>query len=156
MIFEIAWNQIPYSTILIIMTSIGLNLTSQIAVRLLVDVEEARRVAREAKAFRRELLDAIKKGDEAKVEKLRKKEKSIQQMEIKSSNQRLKATFIFIIPFWFIYLFISSLIGPTTTVAFSPLPLPFIGDKLQLFWWYLITSFAFATIITKLVGTSIE
>ncbi|MEM3786827.1 MAG: EMC3/TMCO1 family protein [Nitrososphaeria archaeon] len=156
MIFDIPWNQIPYSTILIIVTSIGLNLISQVAVRFLVDVEEARRVAREAKAFRKELLDAIKKGDKAKEEKLRKKEKSIQQMELKASNQRLKATFIFIIPFWFIYIFISSLIGLNTTVAVSPIPLPFIGSKLQLFWWYLITSFAFTTIITKLVGTSIE
>lgn len=156
MTFEIAWNQIPYSTILIIITSIGLNLVSQIAVRFLVDVKEARRVAREAKAFRKELLDAIKRGDKAKEEKLRKKEKSIRQMELKASNQRLKATFIFIIPFWFIYIFISSIIGLDTTVAVSPVPLPFIGNELQLFWWYLLTSFAFTTIITKLVGTSIE
>ncbi|MCX8188888.1 MAG: EMC3/TMCO1 family protein [Nitrososphaeria archaeon] len=156
MMFEIAWNQIPYSTILIIMTSIGLNLVSQIAVRFLVNIEEARRVAREAKAFRKELLDAIKSGDKAKEEKLRKKEKSIQQMELKVSNQRLKATFIFIIPFWLVYIFISSLIGLNTTVAVSPISLPFIGYNLQLFWWYLITSFAFATIITKLVGTSID
>jgi uncharacterized membrane protein (DUF106 family) len=155
---QIVWNQIPYSTLLLVVTSIGLNLISQVATRLLTNINESRRVAREAKQFRSELMDAIKKGDKAKEAKLKKKEKSIKEMEMKSSNQRLKASFLFIIPFMLIYWFISGLIGATSVVAQSPIQIPIIVSEsgVQLFWWYLITSFAFSSVITKLAGTGLD
>jgi len=155
---QIVWNQIPYSTLLLVVTSIGLNLISQVATRLLTNINESRRVAREAKQFRSELMDAIKKGDKAKEAKLKKKEKSIREMEMKSSNQRLKASFLFIIPFMLIYWFISGLIGATSVVAQSPIQIPIIVSEngVELFWWYLITSFAFSSVITKLAGTGLD
>jgi uncharacterized membrane protein (DUF106 family) len=159
LVFQIVWNQIPNSTILLVATSVGLNLISQVATRLLTNVDETRRVAREAKQFRSELMDAIKKGDKAKEAKLKKKEKSVREMEMKSSNQRLKASFLFIIPFMLIYYFIASLIGATSVVAQSPIQIPFIvtaAGGVQLFWWYLITSFSFSSLITKLAGTSLD
>jgi uncharacterized membrane protein (DUF106 family) len=157
-VLQIVWNQIPYSTLLLVVTSIGLNLISQVATRLLTNINESRRVAREAKQFRSELMDAIKKGDKAKEAKLKKKEKSIREMEMKSSNQRLKASFLFIIPFMLIYWFISGLIGATSVVAQSPIQIPIIVSEsgVQLFWWYLITSFAFSSVITKLAGTGLD
>jgi uncharacterized membrane protein (DUF106 family) len=157
-VLQIVWNQIPYSTLLLVVTSIGLNLISQVATRLLTNINESRRVAREAKQFRSELMDAIKKGDKAKEAKLKKKEKSIREMEMKSSNQRLKASFLFIIPFMLIYWFISGLIGATSVVAQSPIQIPIIVSEngVELFWWYLITSFAFSSVITKLAGTGLD
>jgi uncharacterized membrane protein (DUF106 family) len=157
-VLQIVWNQIPYSTLLLVVTSVGLNLISQVATRLLTNINESRRVAREAKQFRSELMDAIKKGDKAKEAKLKKKEKSIREMEMKSSNQRLKASFLFIIPFMLIYWFISGLIGATSVVAQSPIQIPIIVSEsgVQLFWWYLITSFAFSSVITKLAGTGLD
>jgi uncharacterized membrane protein (DUF106 family) len=156
MIFEIVWNEIPYSTLLIVLTSLGLNVISQVATRFLVNVEESRRIAREARQFRKELMDAVRKGDKAREEKLRKKEKGIREMELKSSNQRLKASFIFLIPFMLIFWFVSSVVGSTSVVAYSPIHLIFVGPKLELFWWYLITSFAFSTMVSKLAGTSLD
>ncbi len=155
-LFDVAWNQMPFSTILLVITSLGLNLVSQIATRFFVNVKESRRIASEAREFRKELMDAIKKGDKVKEEKLKKKEKSIREMELKSSNQRLKSSFIFIIPFMLIYYFVSSIIGPDSVVAKSPTGLLIVGQDLQLFWWYLITSFAFSTLISKLTGTSLD
>jgi len=156
MIFEIVWNEIPYSTLLIVLTSLGLNVISQVATRFLVNVEESRRIAREARRFRKELMDAVRKGDKAREEKLRKKEKGIREMELKSSNQRLKASFIFLIPFMLIFWFVSSVVGSASVVAYSPIHLIFVGPSLELFWWYLITSFAFSTMISKLAGTSLD
>jgi len=158
MMLQIAWNKMPYSTLLLVVTSLGLNLISQVATRLLVNVEDSRRIAREAKQFRSELMDAIKKGDKAKEAKLKKKEKSIREMEMKSSNQRLKASFLFLIPFMLIYWFISGLVGATSIVAMSPIQIPLVVSPkgVELFWWYLITSFAFSTVITKLAGTSLD
>ena len=157
-VLQIVWNEIPYSTLLLVATSIGLNLISQVATRLLTNVKETRRVAREAKQFRSELMDAIKTGDKAKEAKLKKKEKGIREMEMKSSNQRMKASFLFIIPFMLIYWFISGLIGATSVVAQSPIEIPVIvsNSGVELFWWYLITSFAFSSVITKLAGTGLD
>ncbi|MGD0329540.1 MAG: EMC3/TMCO1 family protein [Nitrososphaeria archaeon] len=158
-VLQIVWKDIPNSTLLLVAMSVGLNIISQVATRLLTNVDEMRRVAREAKQFRGELMDAIKKGDKVKEAKLKKKEKSVRDMEMKSSNQRLKASFIFIIPFMLIYYFIASLIGGASVVASSPIQIPFIvtaAGGVQLFWWYLITSFSFSTLITKLAGTSLD
>jgi len=87
----------------------------------------------------------------------------MRDMEMKSTNQRLKASFLFLIPFMLIYYFISSLIGASSVVAQSPIMIPIITisnsaitNGLQLFWWYLITSFAFSTVITKLAGTGLD
>jgi len=156
LVLDIAWNKIPYSTLLIVLTSLGLNVVSQVATRFLVNVEESRRIAREAKQFRKDLMDAVKKGDKAREEKLRKKEKGIREMELKSSNQRLKSSLIFLIPFMLIFWFVSSLVGSVSVVAYSPISLIVTGQDLQLFWWYLITSFSFSTVITKLAGTSLD
>jgi len=156
LVLDIVWSQIPYSTLLVFLTSLGLNVISQVATRFLVNVKESRRIAKEAKQFRKELMEAVKKGDKAKEEKLRKKEKGIREMELKSSNQRLKASLIFFIPFTLIFYFISSLVGYTSIVAHSPVNIPFVGQELQLFWWYPITSFAFSSLISKLAGTSLD
>ncbi|MGQ9780908.1 MAG: EMC3/TMCO1 family protein [Nitrososphaeria archaeon] len=156
MVFEIVWNKIPYSTLLIVLTSLGLNIISQVATRFLVNVEESRRIAKEARQFRKELMDAVRKGDKAREEKLRKKEKGIREMELKSSNQRLKASFIFLIPFMLIFWFVSSIVGSASVVAYSPISLIVVSQNLELFWWYLITSFAFSTMISKLAGTSLD
>jgi len=158
MVLQIAWNQMPYSTLLLVVTSLGLNLISQVATRFLVNVKDSRRIAREAKQFRSELMDAVKKGDKAREAKLKKKEKSIREMEMKSSNQRLKASFLFLIPFMLIYWFISGLVGATSIVAKSPIQIPLVvsPNGVELFWWYLITSFAFSSVITKLAGTSLD
>ncbi|MGQ9468826.1 MAG: EMC3/TMCO1 family protein [Nitrososphaerales archaeon] len=144
-------------TLLVTFTAIMLNIVSNIATRLLVDVERARRIRAEVKAFRKELKQAILTKNKSKEEKLKKKEKQMMKLEMKMSTERMKPMLFFLIPFILIYYLLASFIGGyNTIVAISPIPLPIIGTEVGLIWWYLISSLAFNGIITKLLGTSLD
>ncbi|MEM3538522.1 MAG: EMC3/TMCO1 family protein [Nitrososphaerales archaeon] len=149
-------------TLLVALTAIILNLISNVATRLLTDVERARRIHAEVSAFRRELRQAILTKNKAKEEKLRKKEKQMMSLEMKVSTERIKPMLFFIIPFIIIYYLLAFFVGGyNTIVARSPIPIipvfPFtLVQDIGLIWWYLISSLAFNGIITKLLGTSLD
>lgn len=154
----------PMYTLLVASTAIILNIISNVATRLLTDVERARRIRAEVKAFRKELRQATLAKDKAKLEKLKKKETLMMKAEMKVSTQRMKPMLLFWIPFIIIYYLLAAFIGGyNTVVAISPIPVipvslsPFILVKeIGLIWWYLISSLAFSAIITKLLGTSLD
>ncbi|NWG09181.1 MAG: DUF106 domain-containing protein [Nitrososphaerales archaeon] len=160
---------IPLSTIIVTGTAVGLNLISNVATRLLTDVERARRIRAEVKAFRKELRQAIVTKNKAKEEKLRKKEKQMTSLEMKVSMQRMKPLLFFWIPFILIYYLLVMLLEPAgginAIVAISPVqipvlnigvPLPEGGYGFNLFWWYLISSLSFSSISMKLLGTGMD
>jgi len=143
--------------LLVALTAIVLNIISNVATRLLTDVERARRIRAEVRAFRKELRQATLAKDKAKLDKLKKKEKLMMKEEMKISTQRMKPMLLFWIPFIIIYYLLASFIGGyNTIVAISPISLPIIGTEIGLIWWYLISSLAFSAIITKLLGTSLD
>ncbi|MCS7116474.1 MAG: EMC3/TMCO1 family protein [Nitrososphaerota archaeon] len=154
-------------TLLITGVAIGLVLISNIITRLFVDIERERRVRREVMAYQKALKQAIMSGDESKLAKLKKKEKQMRDLQIKVSFGRMKVMLIFWIPFIAIYYLLINYVGGfDVPVAISPIEIPFITAKvvvgnvtiytLNLFWWYLISSMAFSTAISKLTGTSIS
>ncbi|MEM3382523.1 MAG: EMC3/TMCO1 family protein [Nitrososphaerales archaeon] len=151
-------------TLLVALIAIILNLVSNVATRLLTDVERARRIRAEVNAFRRELRQAILTKNKAKEEKLRKKEKQMMSLAMKVSTERMKPMLFFIIPFIIIYYLLAFFVGGyNTIVARSPIPIipvsliPFtLVQDIGLIWWYLISSLAFNGIITKLLGTSLD
>ena len=150
--------------LLVALTAIVLNIISNVATRLLTDVERARRIRAEVRAFRRDLRQAMLAKDKAKLEKLKKKEKMMMKEEMKISTQRMKPMLLFWIPFIIIYYLLATFIGGyNTVVATSPIPIiPFslspliLVKEIGLIWWYLISSLAFSAIITKLLGTSLD
>jgi uncharacterized membrane protein (DUF106 family) len=150
--------------LLVALTAIVLNVISNVATRLLTDVERARRIRAEVRAFRKDLRHAMLAKDKAKLEKLKKKEKLMMKEEMKISTQRMKPTLLFWIPFIVIYYLLAAFIGGyNTVVAISPIPIipvslsPFVlVTEIGLIWWYLISSLAFSAIITKLLGTSLD
>jgi uncharacterized membrane protein (DUF106 family) len=150
-------------TLLVALTAIILNLISNLATRHFTDIERARRIRAEVRAFRRELRQAILTKNKAKEEKLRKKEKQMMSLEMKVSAERIKPMLFFFIPFIIIYYLLALFVGGyNTIVAVSPIPIipvlnPFtLVSDIGLIWWYLISSLAFSGIITKLLGTSLD
>jgi uncharacterized membrane protein (DUF106 family) len=151
---------IPESTIIITLTSVGLAVISNLAVRLLVDLNKERRLRREVTAFDKELRQAMQKKDKEKEERLKKKKPQIDKMRLSMSTGRLKATFVTYIPFLAIYYSMANLVfsGISTQVALSPIPIPYIvssSGTMALFWWYSLSSFSFSFVLQKLMGTSI-
>jgi len=147
---------IPDTTFIVTATALALGIATQILTLRLVDLRAERRMRAEITQYQSDLRDAIKSKDKAKEEKLRKKNTQIQQMNAKVSTARLKVTAITFVPFLLLYYLMAGFLGGFgVTVAYSPIPIPYIvtGTKIPLFWWYTISSLTFSPMLTRVFRT---
>jgi len=156
--FTIPVIAIPESTLLVTMTSVGLSLVTQLVTRRVVDLNAERKMKAEVSAFNKEKREATLAKDKAKLEKLKKREIPMRQAQAKVSSARLKVTAITFIPLLAVYYLMASFLGGfNVVVAHSPIPIPLLvgsDGTMVLFWWYLLSSFAFSSIISKLLHTT--
>ena len=133
---------------------------SNVATRLLVDLKKERRIKAEVAAFDKELKQAVANKDKDKEEKLKKKKTQMDQMRLKASTGRFKVVLVTWLPFIAVYYLMANFVrwaSPHGRVAFSPIPIPYIvaaNGSMVLIWWYFLSSLSFATLMTKLLGTS--
>jgi uncharacterized membrane protein (DUF106 family) len=162
-IFGEALTKIPNSTFIVIAMALGVNILYAIGRRLLTNVEQMKRIQAELREYQKELQEAILTKNKAKEEKLMKKKPQMDKLQAKLASDNLKVTFLFLIPLMLLWWLVNSIIG-AGTVAISPIPIPIplganfgpIGPELNIFWWYMISSFAFSGMITKLFGLSLD
>jgi uncharacterized membrane protein (DUF106 family) len=152
----------PEATFIVTLTSIGLGLVTQIVTRSVVDLDKERRMRAEVNEFNKEKREATTKGDKVKLEKLKKRELQVRQEQAKVSTARLKVTAITFVPLLAVYYLMANFLGGfNVLVAFSPVPIPYLSAALpntaywylSLFWWYLLSSFTFSTMLSKLMHT---
>ena len=152
---------IPESTLLITMTAIGLSLVTQLVTKRVVNLDAERRMRAEVSAFNKEKRAATLAKDNAKLEKLKKRELPMRQEQAKVSTSRLKVTAITFVPLLAVYYLMASFLGGFGVVcAHSSIPIPYLvsnfsveGGTMALFWWYMLSSFTFSTLLTKLLHT---
>jgi uncharacterized membrane protein (DUF106 family) len=139
------------------MTAIGLSLVTQLVTRKVVNLDAERRMRAEVSAFNKEKRAATLAKDQAKLEKLKKRELPMRQEQARVSTARLKVTAITFVPLLAVYYLMASFMGGFgVVVANSSLPIPYLvgGDgTMALFWWYMLSSFTFSTILTRLLHT---
>lgn len=135
------------------------------------DVNQMRIVTKEYQAFMKEYRQAVMQKDQAKVDKLKKKMKSVQDPYMKAQRERMRVTLSYLFPLTLIYFALAFVVGFRTLVAVSPyqipaLPLPqlpFIealtqfhsGYGMPLFTWYFLTYTAVNLLISRIMGTSL-
>ena len=161
--FTVPQYQPPYSTVLVTLTSVSLGLVTQLVTRRVVDLNKERRMRAEVNAFNKEKREATLAKDSAKLEKLKKRELAMRQEQAKVSTARFKVTAITFVPLLAVYYLMASFLGGYgVIVAFSPIPIPVITAatltagtfELSLFWWYFLSSFAFSTMLGRLLHTT--
>jgi uncharacterized membrane protein (DUF106 family) len=156
--FTIPVISIPESTLLVTMTSVGLSLVTQLVTRRVVNLEAERRMKAEVSAFNKEKRAATLAKDKAKLEKLKKRELPMRQEQAKVSSARLKVTAITFVPLLGVYYLMASFLGGfNVVVAHSPIPIPYLvgtNGIMALFWWYMLSSFTFSSLLTKLLHTT--
>jgi uncharacterized membrane protein (DUF106 family) len=155
----------PVSTVLVTLTSVGLGLVTQLVTRRVVDLNAERRMRTEVSAFQKEKREATLANDKAKLDKLKKRELAVHQEQLKVQKARFKVTGITFIPLLGVYYLMANFLGGYgVIVAYTPIPL-FVGMiagptqsgayfQLSLFWWYFLSSFAFSTLLSKLLHTT--
>jgi uncharacterized membrane protein (DUF106 family) len=145
----------PYSTLFILLISTVMNLVVSLVNRMATNIEEYREWTTKSTLLRRDMMKAMQSGNKRLVEKLQKDQQESMKIQTKMSMQRLKLTLYFMIPFFAIWVILQSFYG-NNIVAIMPFDLPYIGTRLDLFWWYFICSMLCNVLIQRLLGLTFE
>jgi len=146
----------PYSTIFILAVALALSLTTNLANRLLVDVERMKSVMKEVKAWRKDFDEARKTNNKQLMAKAMKKQKAVMQLQSKAMWDRMKVSFMYLGPFWIIFYVLSSFFK-NSAVAVSPFTFPFLlGNDLPFVTWYIVCSLALSLPLSRLLGVNPE
>lgn len=158
--------------------AIGMNYAFALLRKKTTDIGKMSKVMKETNEWRKEYTAAIKKQDKPRIEELKKKQKYVNKMTMEMQQQQMRPMLIYMMPSFLLWIFVfPSIFGATTAV--SPIHIPWImcseenvnvdqqvdasGDpkgacsvpgEVFLWGWFLITSFAFTGIISKITGTS--
>jgi uncharacterized membrane protein (DUF106 family) len=124
--------------------------------RLLTNREQLRDWNKEISQWRTDSMKAARSGDKKLMAKVKKQEQHIMQLQSKMMWQSMKTSFLWFIPLLFIwYLFLSPIFGPLAAVAYLPSLFGSQSLQLPLFWWYLLSSFMFGILFSRLFGLAL-
>lgn len=152
-------SNIPLSTIFILLLAAAITLLTSLANRLLTDPEKTKAWRKEIAEWNSELRKAQRSEDKKRVEKLMKKQQQILKLQSKMMWQSTKVMLMFFVPLIIIWQILGGYYG-TTPLAYLPgvgpdLPIPLFTHSLL--WWYMLCSFFFSTMFSKLFGlTEVE
>jgi uncharacterized membrane protein (DUF106 family) len=158
--------------------AIAMNFGMALLRKRTTDINKMNRVMKETNEWRKQYTDAIRKRDKARVEELKKKQASVNKMTMEMQQQQMRPMLIYMMPSLMIWIFVFPAVFGQTT-ALSPIQIPWITcseenvqldqeldtdgtpkgacsvpGELFLWGWFLITSFAFSGIISKVTKTS--
>ncbi|WP_455364894.1 EMC3/TMCO1 family protein [[Eubacterium] cellulosolvens] len=151
------YSEIPSSTFLIITIAASLSIITTLANRFLVDVKKMKSIMRDVNAFRQEFNEARKSGDKKRIDKAMKKQKAVMKLQSTMMMDRMKVSFIFLLPFWIIFMVLNSFFG-AKTVAYTPFTIPFLlaRPEMAFYSWYILCSFGISLPLTRLFGVNPE
>lgn len=144
---------IPFSTVLILLITFAVSLINMTINRLLVSRmvgwEEYRVMQKEIAEHRSQTMKAVRANDKKMIEKLKKKDAQVNQMQMKMSKPQL-----LLFPIGFVYIliwifFLTPVYGGNVAVAI----VPGIGG-IPVLYWYMLCSFMFGTLISKMLGVT--
>jgi uncharacterized membrane protein (DUF106 family) len=158
--------------------AIGMNVAFALLRKKTTDIEKMNKVMKETNEWRKQYTDAIKKQDKARVAELKKRQAYVNKMAMEMQQQQMRPMLIYMAPSFMLWIFVFPAIFGQT-VAISPIDIPWImcgeqnvktdtqldekGDpkgacsvrgEVYLWGWFLITSFAFSGIISKVTRTA--
>ncbi|MFZ0965290.1 MAG: EMC3/TMCO1 family protein [Candidatus Bathyarchaeia archaeon] len=141
--------ELPIATIIVMLISMAVSLTSSSLNRLLISRfvgwEQYRTMQKETSEHRAQMTQAMRKNDKKLLEKLKKKEPQILNMQKKMVKPQLV---LFVLSFSYILIwFIIPLYIQVQYAAY----IPGIGG-IPVVWWYFICSFLFGTLSSRLLG----
>ncbi len=163
--------------IVVALISIGMNFAMAMLRKRTTDIGKMSRVMKETNEWRKQYTDAIKKKDKARIEELRKRQAYVNKMSMEMQQQQMRPMLIYMLPSFMLWIFVFPTIFGATT-ALSPIHIPWImcdennvhtdtqldkngqpkgscivPGQVFLWGWFLITSFAFSGIISKITKT---
>lgn len=139
--------EIPGSTFFVVGLALLLTFITSSVNRLLTNREQLASWRKQISEWQKEFNEARKSGDKKLLDKAMKKQKQVMQIQSKMFTQQMKVTLIFIVPFFLFWTWLNGVYAGQPPVAF----LPGFGG-LSVFYWYLLCSLAFGTILSHIFG----
>ncbi|HEX6561756.1 MAG TPA: EMC3/TMCO1 family protein [Nitrososphaera sp.] len=166
------------ATLVAMVISVSMSFAFAMLRRKTTDIERVNRIMKETNEWRKAYTAAVKKGDKAEIDELKKKQAYVNKMALEVQQQQMRPMLIYMLPSFLIWIFVfPSIFGQV--VAISPIHIPWImcsdqdvhnhqqlDDKgnpkgacevpgeVYLWGWFLLTSFAFSGIVGKVTKTS--
>lgn len=158
--------------------AVAMNFAMALLRKRTTDIDKMNRVMKETNEWRKQYTDAIRKRDKVRVEELKKKQASVNKMTMEMQQQQMRPMLIYMMPSLLVWILVFPAIFGSTA-GLSPIQIPWITcspenvqldqqedvdgqpkgacsipGELFLWGWFLITSFAFSGIISKVTKTS--
>lgn len=147
---------IPMATLAIMVVSLAISFANVSLNRLVITKmfgwHEYRSMQKEISEYNSQRMAALRAKDTKTLEKLKKRESQINAMQTKMFKPQMVQ-----LPLMLIYFFIWPVLYEffPAGVAYIPgLGAPELGYAVPFFYWYIICSFFFATIASRIVGTT--
>ena len=146
--------EIPLATMVIMLTAVAVSFLNMGINRLLITRmcgwEEYKVMQKETTEYRSQMMKAMRANDQKLVEKLKKKESQINNMQKKMMKPQtilIPISFSYII-IWYVFLIPVYGGNPVALVpGIAPTGIPVI-------FWYMICSFFFGTLASRIVGVT--
>jgi uncharacterized membrane protein (DUF106 family) len=143
---------IPTATLIVMLVAIGVSFLNMVINRLLITRmcgwEEYKVMRKETSEYQSELMKAMRANDTKRVEKLKKKESQIKNMQAKMMKPQT-----ILIPISFSYILIWIFFLTPTNFPNAVAFIPGIG-AIPVLYWYMICSFFFGTLASRIIGVS--
>jgi uncharacterized membrane protein (DUF106 family) len=145
---------IPLATLVIMLIAVTISFLNMVINRLLITRicgwEEYKVMKKETSEYQSQLMQAMRANDTKRVEKLKKKESQIRNMQNKMMKPQmilLPISFSYII-IWYLFLIPTFEQNAVAVVpGLAPAGIPVI-------YWYMLCSFFFGTIASRVVGVT--
>ena len=145
---------IPVATLVIMLIAVTISFLNMILNRLLITRicgwEEYKVMRKETSEYQSQLMAAMRANDTKRVEKLKKKESQIRNMQNKMMKPQmilLPISFSYII-IWYIFLIPTYGANAVAVVpGLAPAGIPVI-------YWYMLCSFFFGTLASRIIGVT--
>jgi uncharacterized membrane protein (DUF106 family) len=137
----------PYQEIFLL--SIGLSLTMTLASKFLANQQEMKKAKKDMEFFRDKASKAQKAGDLKKSNEYMSEMMKASSRQFRLNMKPMMFSFLIVIlaASWFAVTYATAKIA-------SPISIPFIGNELNWFWWYVIIVLPFSTIFRKLLDVA--
>lgn len=150
---------IPVATLIVMLIAVAVSFLNMVINRLLITRmcgwEEYKVMRKETSEYQSQLMKAMRANDTKRVEKLKKKETQIRNMQSKMMKPQmilLPISMSYIV-IWYLFLIPTFGANPVALVP-GIAPGALMGTGLTVFIWYLLCSFFFGTLASRVIGVT--
>ncbi len=147
--------QPPYATFFILALTLAINMLMSYANKRSMDLDAYRKMMIGSARARKELMEAMKTGNQRRISKAKSKQDELMKAQQKASSGRMKLTMYVMIPFILIWQVLNGFFGKTI-IAFMPFNAPFFPEELTIGNWYLLCSISVNIVLSRIIGLTFE